>query len=378
MPEPVGDMVRISNVEVDEPEIDAVVAVLRSGKLRQGRLCAEFEERFAAAVGARHSVAVSSGTAALHIGWLALIDPGDEVLVPAFTFIATASCVVLAGGVPIFCDVEADTGNLDMDDARTRLTRRTRGLAPVHLYGQPCQIAAALALADEHGLRVVWDCAQAHGSRYGDRDVGAFADLACYSFYATKNMTMGEGGIVTTDNSELADKLRLLRSHGQAEKYRHTLVGLNYRLTEMQAAIGIRQLESLPEQNRRRRRNAAELSDRLKGLPGIRTPVHHPGTESSYHQYTIQVNELEAGISRDDLQRRMAERGIETAVHYPLPLHRQPVFAHAAEVSLPQSERLAREVLSLPVHPGLTTSDVARVADAVAEAVEQAGARARA
>lgn len=364
-------MIPIAQVMLDGGEIDAAVEVLRSGNIRQGPRCQEFEQRFAALAGARHAIAVSSGTAALHLAWLAAIEPGDEVLIPAFTFIATASTVVLAGGHPVFCDVEPDTATLDVEDARRRLTSKTTAIAPVHLYGGSADVAGIRALAAEHGLRIVWDAAQAHGTTIDGVDVGALDDLVCYSFYPTKNMTTGEGGIITTNDDDLAERLRLLRSHGQASKYYHTLIGLNYRLTDVQAAIGLVQLDRLPGWLEQRRANARQLDARLRGIAGIIPPVARPGSEHSYHQYTIQV-EAAAGISRDELQARLNDLGIGTGVHYPRPLHRQPVFAGAyGAVSLPVSERLAETVLSLPIHPGVGEAGIERIGRSVQQAIEQ-------
>lgn len=362
----------IAQVQLDNGEIDAALAVLRSGQIRQGKICREFEERFAAAVGARHAVAVSSGTAALHLAWLAVLEPGDEVLVPAFTFIATASSVVLAGGRPVFCDVSPEHGMIDVDDARRRLTGRTRGIAPVHLYGNACDVTGIQQLAAENDLRIVWDAAQAHGTRVDGRDVGGFDDLVCYSFYPTKNMTTAEGGMITTNDSDLASKLRLLRSHGQAEKYYHTEIGLNYRLTDVQAAIGLVQLDRLSVWLKQRQSNAATLDNLLDGIPGIKPPAVAAGVEHSYHQYTIQVNPSNGGITRDEMQVALRDLGIQTAVHYPRPLHQQPVFAtEHAELSLPVSEQLSASVLSLPIHPAISEDDLRRIAHGLATVMRE-------
>ncbi|HEV2954294.1 MAG TPA: DegT/DnrJ/EryC1/StrS family aminotransferase [Candidatus Dormibacteraeota bacterium] len=359
----------MARVELSTSEIEAAVSVLRSGGLRQGQKCLEFERAFAAAVGTEHAVVVSSGTAALHLAWMALIQPGDEVLVPSFTFIASASSVVLAGGRPVFCDVEPATGNLDVADARRRVTSKTRGVAPVHLFGHAADVDGIRELGDEFGLRIVWDCAQAHGTLFRGRDVGSFEDVSCYSLYSTKNMTTGEGGMITTDDGDLAARLRLLRSHGQAGKYHHTLIGLNYRMTDIQAAIGTLQLVALPRGNAARQANAERLDTLLSGLPGIQIPSVDPDVVHSYHQYTIQVDPELAGIDRDELQVRLAEAGVESAVHYPKPLHQQPVFNVAVDSDLPVSERLARQVLSLPVHPLLEASALDRIGAAVQDAV---------
>lgn len=363
-------VIPIAQVRLDAGEIDAAVAVLRSGDIRQGRICQEFETRFAEEVGARHAVAVSSGTAALHLAWLALLEPGDEVLVPAFTFIATASAVVLAGGRPIFCDVDPATATLDVADAARRLTPKTRAIAPVHLYGGACDVAGIQKLAAEHDLRIVWDAAQAHGTAVNGVDVGALDDLVCYSFYPTKNMTTGEGGIITTNDDALDARLRLLRSHGQAQKYVHTLIGLNYRLTDVQAAIGLVQLNQLEGWLARRRANARRLDAALQGIPGISPPAVPTGVEHAYHQYTIQIDPDVAGITRDELQAALKDQGIQSAVHYPRPLHQQPVFAEEyGQMSLPISERLAETVLSLPIHPGVNDDDIRHIGEQVRAAV---------
>jgi perosamine synthetase len=362
-------MVRIASVEVTQTEIDRVVKVLKSGKLRQGAVCLEFEDGFARAVGARNAITVSSGTAALHLAWLALIERGDEVLVPAFSFFATGSSVLMAGAVPIFCDVDCRSGTIDVADARRRIGPRTRGIAPVHLYGGVCDVEGVQQLARENGLKVVWDAAQAHGTRLAENDVGSLGDVACYSFYATKTMTTGEGGMITTNNDELAAHLRLLRSHGETQRYVHAELGYNYRLTDIQAAIGLGQLDRLADSVRRRRRNAAILNERLANIPGVSLPFEREGSVHSYHQYTIQIDPLIARATRDGLARALASSGIETAVHYPRALHQQHVFAKGDTESLPISERLAERVLSLPIHPRLTTVDLERIALAVRNAI---------
>jgi dTDP-4-amino-4,6-dideoxygalactose transaminase len=366
---PNGTTLRLAAVEITDAEIDRVVKVLRSGNLRQGDVCREFEERFAQAVGARHAITVSSGTAALHLAWLALLAPGDEVLVPAFSFIATASSVLMAGGVAVFCDVDYRSGTIDVADARRRVGPRTRGIAPVHLYGGICDVAGVQQLASQHDLRIVWDSAQAHGTRLAGMNIGYLAEASCYSFYATKTMTTGEGGMIATNDDALAARLRLLRSHGETQRYLHTELGFNYRLTDLQAAIGLGQLERLVNNVGSRRRNAAFLSERLADLPGLSLPYERAGSEHAYHQYTIQVDPNIARVTRDDLARSLAASGIETAVHYPRPIHRQPLFAKGPTVNLPVSERLAERVLSLPIHHRLTTADLERIAAAVRSAV---------
>lgn len=336
--------------------------------LRAGRVTKEFESRFAQAVGASHAVAVSSGTAALFLAYRALLEPGDEVIVPDFTFAATASMAIAAGMKPVFADVDPQTYTIDPADVERRITRRTRAIVPVHLYGNPADVERLTRLARRHRLRLIWDAAQAHGARWRGRDVGWFPDVVCYSFYPSKNMTTGEGGMLTTSDGALAAELRLLLSHGEASRYSHVRVGFNFRLTDVAAALGLGQLAGLREAVRRRRKNAAALTRGLSGIPGVQTPRDAPGATHAYCLYTIGVDPEIAGISRDELQRALARRVIESAVHYPLPLHRQPVFrGYGTDADFPVSARLAQTVLSLPVHPGLSSQDVRRIVRAVSE-----------
>lgn len=362
----------IAHVELSHREISAAVSVLQSGALRQGKITAEFEKRYASATGARHAIAVSSGTAALHLAWLALLRPGDEVLIPTFSFFATASSVVLAGGKPVFCDVDPETFTIDVDDARHRVTPRTAGLAPVHIFGQACDVSAVKKLADDFGLHVVWDAAQAHGTTFEGMDVGSFGDLVCYSFYPTKNMTTGEGGMITTNDDELDRRLRLLRSHGQEHKYYHTLIGLNYRTTDVLSAIGLVQLERLPGLLARRRDNARRLTDALDSVEGIRPPKVLGRSEHAYHQYTVIVESDGDGSERDRVAADLKVAGVEAAVHYPRALHHQPALMNNGPAGpLPVAEALCNSVLSLPVHPALSTDDVDRIVQAVRESVRQ-------
>lgn len=367
--EPVSKrFIPITQVALDEDEIAEVVAVLRSGRLREGPVCREFEERFAAHVGARYAVSVSSGTAALHIAYAALLEPGDEVLVPAFTFIATASMVVMVEARPVFCDVDPRTFTLDVEDARRRITPRTRAMAPVHLFGNPCDVDAIRALADEYGLKIIWDAAQAHGARYDGRDVGSFDDVVCYSFYPSKNMTTAEGGMITTNDKTLYEKCKLLRSHGQASKYYHILLGFNYRLTDVMAALGSKQLEKLDNWVRQRRTNAGYLSERLADILGIQTPIEQPNGESSFNLYSILLDLNQFRCDRDEFVRLLNAENIGATVHYPRPLHQQPAFGESADdVSLPVSEDLSRRILSLPVHPALDRAELDLVVAAVSK-----------
>jgi dTDP-4-amino-4,6-dideoxygalactose transaminase len=311
---------------------------------------------------------VSSGTAALYLACHALLSPGDEVIVPDFTFVATAAMVAAVGAKPIFADVNPSTYTLDPAGVERRITPRTRALLPVHLYGQPADMTGLARLARRHKLRIIWDAAQAHGAQFRGRDVGSFPDAVCYSFYPTKNMTTGEGGMIITSSDSLAAKLRLLRSHGEASRYRHVRLGFNFRTTDIASAIGRVQLARLPKAIQARRRNAKILTRELSGIPGLQVPEWVPGTDHAFSLFTICVDGRQAGMSRGELAEALKLRGIQSAVHYPLPLHRQPVFRGLGlDRDFPVSTRLAKSVLSLPVHPGVNESALHYIARSVRE-----------
>lgn len=351
--------IRMAQVRLCRRELDAVEKVLKSGKLRAGPLVEDFERRFARTVRARFAIATSSGTASLEMAYRALLRQGDEVIVPDFTFVATASMVLAAGGRPVLADVSPETFTLDPESVEKQITPFTKALAPVHLFGHPADISRLSDIARGHGLKVIWDAAQAHGSRFEGQDVGSFGDVVCYSFYPSKNMTTGEGGMITTSDPALASDLKLLRSHGEEDRYRHVRLGFNFRMTDLAAAIGREQLAKLPAAVVRRQNNAAFLSRGLAGLPGIAVPRVVSGFSHAFNQYTILIDSSALGLSRDEFKKELAKHGIETAVHYPWPLHRQPIFrGYGTDEELPVSTRLAKTVLSLPVHPGLTREDL--------------------
>lgn len=361
-------MISMAKIELTENEIQAAVEVLRSGALRQGKKCRDFEEAFAEKTEAQHAVTCANGTAALHMAYLTFLEPGDEVLVPSFTFIATASMVVMAGGKPVFCDIDPDTFLMDIDDARSRVTPKTKAIAPVHLFGNPCDAKAFTAFAKKHDLAIVWDAAQAHGAKTQGKGIGAFDDFVCYSFYPSKNMFVGEGGMVTTNDEKKAEKLALLRSHGESGRYCHTSIGLNYRMTDVEAAIGHEQLKRLDEMLAVRRRNAEQLKKELASVPGIIPQKTTPGGIHAWHQFCVLVDETKCGMQRDALAERLNEKGIATGVHYPLGLHQQPVMEEMYGISdLPNTRHLAQNILALPVHHGLTVNQVSQITDAVKE-----------
>lgn len=362
--------IAMGSVSLNEQEIEAAVAVLRSGALRQGPECEAFEKEFCGRFGGEHAVCSSSGTSALHIAYMCFLQPGDEVLVPGFSFIATASMVAAAGGKPVFCDIDPDTLLIDLDDAEKRITERTRAISPVHLYGNPCDIDRVQAFASKHNLKVVWDAAQAHGATYDGKQIGGYGDFVSYSFYPSKNMYVGEGGITTTDNADYAEQMRAFRSHGQTGFYLHTSLGLNYRMTDVEAAIGREQIKGFDEKLATRRRNAAMLNEGLGQIPGLQLQTITPKGESAWHQYCVVVNQAEFGKSRDELMAALKEQGVGSGIHYPSGLHTQPVFVdmYGEPDALPVIERVCKSILALPVHHGLSESDVQQVIDAVGKA----------
>ncbi len=362
-------MIGIAEIKLTENEIEAAVAVLRSGGLREGPICRAFETEFAEHVGAAHAMTSSSGSAALHLPYLALLEPGDEVLCPSFTFIATASMVSYSGGKPVFVDVDPETFLIDLEDAEAKITPKTKAIAPVHLFGNPCDRTAVEAFAKKHDLKIVWDAAQAHGAAYEGVDVGAWGDVVCYSFYPSKNMFVGEGGMTTTPDAELDKKMRLLRAHGVSGKYNHIVLGLNYRMTDVEAAIGREQLKRLDQMLAVRRRNADILNAGLGQLAGVTPQTTTPGGDHAWHQYCILVDKDEFGCDRDELGERLKTRGVATGVHYPRGVHQQPIYVELqGKQSLPVTERLSEEILAIPVHHGMSEADAHTVVDAVKDA----------
>ena len=346
-------------------EVAAVSDVLMSGMLAQGEKVAELESKFAAYCGSAEAIAVSNGTTALHAALLACgVGPGDEVIVPAFSFIATATAVSMCGARPVFADVDAETFNIRPDQVKERITPKTRAVVGVHLFGQPFDVGPVQEICEAHNLLLIEDAAQAHGAMYHGTKVGNLGRCGCFSFYATKNMITGEGGMVTTSDKATADRLRLLINHGQSEKYLHTVLGYNYRMTDISAAIGIVQLKKLDKFNLRRRKNAEYYAANLSAK-GLVKPKVAENVQHVYHQYVVRLTE-EFPLSRQAFMDYLKARGIGTAVHYPIPIHRQPLYAPVAEPDpCPVATNLAGTVLSLPVHPSLDTKDLATVCDAV-------------
>ena len=352
----------------------AVDAVLAGGMVVQGPQVAAFEEEFSArVVGGAHCVAVNSGTSAQHLAALASgagADREAEVIVPSFTFAATANSVAITGARPVFADIDPVTFTLDPASVEAAVTERTIAIEVVHLYGLPANMPEILDIARRHGLAVWEDCAQAHAAAIDDEPVGAFGAWGSFSFYPTKNMTSLEGGMVSTADAELARRVRLLRNQGMERQYANEVVGLNNRMTDVAAAVGRVQLTRLAGWTAARRANAAALDAGLADAPGVVTPHVPQGYTHVYHQYTIRLEGASAA-ERDEVARVLREQWrIGTGVYYPIPNHRLPSLApYAPGVDLPGTERAARECLSLPVHPSLSEADLERIVRAVGAAV---------
>ncbi len=360
-------LIRVVEPVIGEEEERAVIEVLRSKWIAHGPIVEEFEKRFAEYIGVNYALAVSNGTVALDLALKALgITSGDEVLVPDFTFIATANAVLFQGAKPVFVDINLDTYTMDPDDLRAKITGRTRAIIVVHLYGHPADMESILEIASEHGLLVVEDAAQAHGAEVSNIKVGGLGDVGVFSFYATKNITTGEGGMVVTNNPVVAEKVRLLRNHGMEEKYLHVTLGGNYRMTSIQAAIGLVQLDKLDAINTARIKNAELLTELLSEIPGLRPPTVKPGYKHVFHQYVVYV-EKSFPLDRDRLAQCLRKHGIETAIHYPRPIHLQPLYRALGYPGsiCPNSIEASRHVLSLPVHPLLNREDIEYIAETI-------------
>ena len=355
----------IAKPVIGEEETKAADEVLCSGMLTQGEAVKRFEETFSAYIGVKNSIACSNGTVALDLALKAIdIGPGDEVISPAFTFIATANAILYQGSKPVFVDVDPRTFNIDPQDLQEKITTRTKAIIGVHLYGQPFDLRAVQQICDDHHLALIEDCAQAHGAEYDGRRVGGFG-TGCFSFYPTKNMTTGEGGMITTNDDLLAAKLRLMRNHGDTGKYNHVTLGYNYRMTNIQGAIGQVQLKRLDNFNQKRIENAEFLDANLDS-EGLTTPFRESRVRHVYNQYVVRV---EAGFlaSREKFMEDLGSKGIGCAVHYPKPVYRQPLYQQLGldRVVCPVAEDVSQRVVSLPVHPSLSQTDLEYIAKTV-------------
>lgn len=358
-------MIQMARPQIGEEEKAAVMAVLDSGQLAQGSVVADFEKAFADYCGVKHAIATSNGTTALHVALLAHeIGAGDEVITVPFTFIASANSILYVGAKPVFVDIDPVSYNIDVDQIEAAITPRTKALMPVHLFGNPAEMARIQEVADRHNLVIIEDAAQAHGAEENGKRAGSWG-TGCFSFYPTKNITTGEGGIVTTNDDCVADRARLVRSHGMRVRYYHEMLGYNFRMTNIHAAIGCAQLPKLESFNERRIANAAYLSEHLL-KDKVQAPAVRPGTRHVFHQYTVRVL---PPIDRDHVREQLLAKGVSTEVYYPVPAHRQQLYIDLGygNQNFPESERAAKEVMSLPVHPSLSHEDLETIVAAVQE-----------
>jgi dTDP-4-amino-4,6-dideoxygalactose transaminase len=359
--------IQIAHPDIGTDELDAVMTVMGTGNLAQGPKVAEFEEAYAEFLDVKHAVAVNSGTAALHAALLAAgIGPGDEVITSSFSFIASGNSILYTGATPVFADIRDTNFNIDPAAIEAAISPKTKAVMPVHLFGQPCELDAIATICRTRGFALIEDACQSHGATFRGKCAGTFG-TGCFSFYPTKNMTTGEGGMITTDDDGLAEKARLIRSHGMKVRYHHDFLGYNYRLTDLGAAIGLAQLGKLTIFNDRRYQNAMYLNEALSGIKGLVTPSIGQHRTHVWHQYTVRITP-EFGMSRDEVAAALDKRGIGSGIYYPVPIHKQKVYLERDyKTSLPVTERMAAQVLSLPVHPRVTEDDLIRIAGAIKE-----------
>jgi len=356
-------MIPINLPKIGEEEVQAVVKVLRSGMLTSGLgagpMVTEFEKNFAKFAGVKHAVAVNTGTAALHSAVVASgVKQGDEVILPSFTFVATAEAVVLAGGKPAFADIDAQTYNLSPSAVEKSITKNTKAILPVDLYGFSADMKSMREIAAKHGLALVEDAAQAHGATYAGKPAGTFADAACWSLYASKNMTTGEGGIITTDNDQIAETLRMIRTHGEKAKYSSLMLGTNYRMSEVQAAIGNVQLQKLPSFVAKRRQNAQQLTKILEKSSRLILPWESKDRQHSWYLYTARLKDG-TETERNKIVEELKKKGIGAEVYYVNPVHQMPFYReNFGSTKLPETDKASKQVFSLPIHPGVKAEQV--------------------
>lgn len=361
-------MINIAKPIISDEEIEAVTEVLKSGMLAQGPKVEEFQNKFSEYVEAKYGIATSSGTTALHTALLAAgIKPGDEVITTPFTFAATSNSILYSQAKPVYADIDEKTFNLDPSKIEEQITDKTKAILPVHLYGQPADMDPLLEIAEKYDLKVIEDAAQAHGSVYKGKKIGSIGDLGCFSFYPTKNMTTGEGGMVTVNDEDLAEKADMVRAHGESKRYEQSLLGYNYRMTDIAASIGLVQLKHIDEFNKIRNKNAEYLSEGLNDIEGITPPEVAEGVTHVFHQYTIRVSK-----NRDEFQKFLTDNGIGTGIHYPTVLYRQPYYmAQNITGDCPLAEKAAAQVISIPIHPSLTDEELDTIIDTIKKGSEE-------
>lgn len=362
-------IINISKPDIGRDEISAVTKVLKSGMIVQGPVTTKLEEKFAKYCGTKYAVAFNSGTAAIHAGLYALgIGPGDEVITSSFTFVATANPILMQGAKVIFADVLEEDFNIDPADVKKKISKKTKAIIPVDLYGQIYNWPAIRKIVRQHNLKILEDACQAVGAKYKGKKAGNFGDISAFSLYATKNIMSGEGGLITTNNLELYKKCKMFRHHGQSadKKYQYLDLGYNYRITDICAAIGLEQLKKADRFNRQRIKNAAALSKGLQGIPGLILPKVKDGFTHVFHQYTIRVTS-DFGQSRNDLLKSLERKGINCGIYYPKPLHLYHHFQRRGfrQNNFPVAERVSNQVLSLPVYPLLREKEINQIIKAI-------------
>lgn len=356
-------MIPINKPQMDEDEVQAVLNVMRKGPLTNalgaGPEVLKFEQNFADFVGSNHAVAVNTGTAALHAALMAVgIKRDDEVILPSFTFVATAESVVLAGGKPVFVDIDPQTYTLSIPAVKGAITKKTKAILPVDLYGFSADMKPLREIAMEHDLSLVEDAAQAHGATYNNSSVGAFSNVACWSLYASKNMMTGEGGVITTDDDQIDETLRMIRTHGEKAKYASLILGSNYRMSELQAAIGNVQLQKVSSFISKRRQNAIKLTKILKPSEKLVLPYETTDRLHSWYLYTVRIKDFSEG-QRNNLIEELKKNGIGAEAYYVNPVHLMPFYRENFEsTSLPETVNASKQVVSLPIHPGVSEEEI--------------------
>jgi len=367
-------MIPINRPILDVEEMRAVARVIRSGILTNksgaGQQVTQFESSFANYVGTKFAVALNSGTAALHVALLAAgVGRGDEVIVPSFTFVATAEMVALTGARPVFVDIDPATYCIDPEEVEAAITNQTKAIIPVHLYGLAASMDSIAELAEDHNITVIEDAAQAVGAEYKGKRTGSLGHMGCFSFYGSKNMVTGEGGMLTTNSLEFTDVAKTLRNHGENRLYQSSMLGHNYRMPELEAAIGNVQLKKLPKFLEDRARNAKVLTEALSSLDELQIPSEPEGHKHGWYVYTLRLRGANAA-KRNSVVRRIRERRVDCQVYYPRPVHQQPYYRKmVGSLKLPRTETAARQVFSLPIHPALGENELRRIVDTVKSVV---------
>jgi len=385
-------LIKVAKPFVDEEEVQAVREVLLSGQYVSGAKVREFEEKFAEYIGVKHAVAVNSGTAALHVALASIgIGPGDEVIVPPLTFFSTVSVVLHQNAIPVFADIDPESFCLDPKDVEDKITENTKAIIPVHLFGNAAEMDELLKIARKYDIKVIEDCAQAHGTEYKGKKVGSIGNAGCFSFYATKHMTTGEGGMITTNNEDLAEKARIIRNHGMTGRDKHIVLGYNYRMSEINAAIGLVQLKKLEKLNQKRIENSIYLLNEIKkrGINWLRVPEIKSYIRHTFFWCPVVVVEEELGMSTPELVKKLREYGVEVRYRYREPLYKQKVLLDLSpyprgcpfkcakrsidyrKIYLPIAEKLAGRIIGLPNHPGLSKEDL----DYVIDMIEKVGGK---